>query len=247
MDGESKGIFIVVDGIDGAGKTTQVQRLCEVLESVGEVVVSSKEPTSGPWGQKLRASAVGGRMELREELAAFIADRKEHVATVIQPALDAGKIVIVDRYFYSTIAYQGSRGADIQAVESDMRSMFPAPDVVFLLDADPVITLHRVESGRGDTPNHFERLDQLQAVRAVFLDLAHRDPTIRIVDASHSIDAVFSAVVRVLVDGVLKQKRCAKSYDCDVFYCTPRLAGECQWANITPGLLEMTRPTALVK
>src|SRR4051794_35061604 len=126
MDGGSTGIFIVVDGIDGAGKTTQVQLIGDALEAAGEVVVRSKEPTNGPWGQKLRASAANGRLPLDAELRAFVEDRKEHVASVIRPAMDDGKIVIVDRYFYSTIAYQGSRGADACSVEGDMRSLFPA-------------------------------------------------------------------------------------------------------------------------
>jgi len=176
MDGLDNGIFIVVDGIDGAGKTTQVQILGDALEAAGESVIRSKEPTNGEWGKKLRASAANGRMSLEDELRAFVEDRKEHVVTLIRPALDAGKVVILDRYFYSTIAYQGSRGADVRSIEGDMRSLFPAPDVAFLLDADPVITLHRVENGRGDTPNHFERLDLLQDVRKVFLELAHNDP-----------------------------------------------------------------------
>jgi dTMP kinase len=186
-------------------------------------------------------------MSLEDELRAFVEDRKEHVVTLIRPALDAGKVVILDRYFYSTIAYQGSRGADVRSIEGDMRSLFPAPDVAFLLDADPVITLHRVENGRGDTPNHFERLDLLQDVRKVFLELAHNDPILRIVDASQSIEAVFAAIAKVLTDGVLKQKRCAKSYDCDYHFCGPRLAGQCRWAEIAPHLLDFAKPTALVK
>lgn len=248
MDGESKGIFIVVDGIDGAGKTTQVQILCNAFQEANEPVVCSKEPTNGKWGRQLRESAVNGRLPLEDELRAFVEDRKEHVATVIRPALAEGKVVIVDRYYYSTIAYQGSRGADVRSVAGDMRSLFPAPDVAFLLDADPSITLHRIENERGDAPNHFERLDQLRSVRQVFLDLANADDTMRIVDASRSVESVTEAITRVLVDGVLKQKRCAKSYDCDVLYCVPRMAGQCRWAEILPQLLQAgSKPAALVK
>jgi len=247
MDRSSQGIFIVIDGIDGAGKTTQVQLLGDAFEAAGESVVRSKEPTGGAWGRKLRESATNGRMPLDQELRAFVEDRKEHVANVIQPAINAGSIVIVDRYFYSTIAYQGSRGADAKSIAGDMRALFPSPDVAFLLDADPVITLHRIENGRGDSPNHFERLDQLAVVRKVFLDIAQNDPVMRIIDGSQSINAVFEAIANVLIEGVLKQKRCAKPYPCDVFNCVPRLAGECNWAEIVPKLQGYQKPTALLK
>lgn len=230
------GIFIVVDGIDGAGKTTQVQLLGDALEHAGETVVRSKEPTNGPWGRKVRESATSGRLNLDDELRAFIEDRREHVDNVIRPALAGGQIVILDRYFYSTIAYQGSRGADPRSLTGDMRSLFPIPDVTFLLDADPAVTLHRIANGRGDTPNEFERLDQLTAVRKVFLDLAAGAGEMQVIDASQSIPAVYRAIVGVLVDGALKKKRCYKSYDCDVFNCTPRATGMCDWAKIVPQL-----------
>src|SRR5207253_402183 len=108
-NGRPTGILIAIEGIDGAGKTTQVARLCKALEAVGETVVRSKEPTNGPHGRRVRESAQNGRLDPHEELATFLDDRREHVATVIGPALGRGEIVILDRYFYSTIAYQGPR------------------------------------------------------------------------------------------------------------------------------------------
>src|SRR4051794_4247303 len=108
-NGRPPGILIAVEGIDGAGKTTQVTRLCAALADVGETVVRSKEPTNGPHGRRLRESAQTGRMNADEELQTFIADRREHVETVIRPALERGETVILDRYFYSTVAYQGVR------------------------------------------------------------------------------------------------------------------------------------------
>jgi dTMP kinase len=243
-----EGILIIVDGIDGAGKTTQVNLLTEALEKSGESVVRSKEPTSGVWGKKLRDSATSGRMSLEDELHAFIKDRQEHVETLIRPALDAGKIVILDRYFYSTIAYQGARGADAASVAGDMRSIFPIPDVAFLIDADPVVTIQRIAVNRGDTPNHFERLDELQAVRQIFLDLAKTDEVIRVIDGNQNIAAVYRAIVEVLVAGALKKKRCFKDYECDYLYCTPRLTGQCRWAEVAPSLLgSAPRSTALIK
>jgi hypothetical protein len=163
-------------------------------------------------------------------------------------ALSAGKIVILDRYFYSTIAYQGARGADDNSVAGDMRTIFPIPDVAILIDADPAVTIQRIAVGRGETPNHFERVDELEKVREIFLDLAKTDDVIRVIDGNQSIQAVYRAIVEVVVQGVLKKKRCAKDYDCDYLYCAPRLAGQCRWAEIAPELLGTTaRPTALIK
>jgi dTMP kinase len=176
-----KGIFAVFEGIDGGGKTTQIQMLAEELRRRGEEPVLSREPTDGPWGRKLRESAAMGRMSLEDELDTFIRDRTEHVQNLILPALEAGKIVILDRYFYSTLAYQGARGADVQAVRELMESRFPLPDVVYLLDLTPDQAIRRISESRGEQPNEFERLDSLRRVREIFLSVD--DPRIVRVDA----------------------------------------------------------------
>lgn len=99
MDANTDGILIAVDGIDGAGKTTQVELLREAFEAAGETVTASKEPTNGPWGRLVRESAQSGRLGLADELHAFLEDRKEHVEELVKPALARGEIVILDRYF----------------------------------------------------------------------------------------------------------------------------------------------------
>jgi dTMP kinase len=231
MGATQDGILIAVEGIDGAGKTTQVERLRAALAAAGETVVASKEPTSGKWGQRIRESAQHGRMALDQELHAFTEDRREHIAK-IKPALDRGDIVLLDRYFYSTIAYQGARGADPVKIGNAMRAEFPIPDLVLLIDLHPAEALERISVSRGETPNHFERLDSLQAIRQRFLDIAKDDPTIQQINGSDGIEAVYQAAMHIVLNGVLKAKRCAKSYDCDVFYCSYRINGECRWANL---------------
>jgi dTMP kinase len=225
------GILVAVEGIDGAGKTTQVSRLTQALRHIGEAVVSSKEPTTGQWGSILRKSAQTGRLSLPDELAMFINDRTEHVAQLIQPNLDAGSIVILDRYFYSTIAYQGARGADVKSVSEEMVSRFPIPDAVFILDVDPVVGIHRIANDRGEEPNHFEDRSSLADARSIFNQL--QGDNIRRIDGSKSILEVGHQIMDLFVGGPLKKKRCAKVYGCDdPFHCSFRLSGTCEWWNL---------------
>ena len=227
------GILIVVEGIDGAGKTTQVQLLGDGLRKAGEDPVLSKEPTNGHWGRKLRESAQNGRLPLAEELDAFIRDRRDHAKNMILPALAADQIVILDRYFYSTIAYQSIRGADREELRAMMQE-FPRPDVVFLLDADPWVTLARITNGRQEKPNEFERHDDLLAVREVFNWLADVDIAVCKIDAHQTIQNVHREIVSTLVDGALTKLR-RKPYDCGDCWpalCTFGATDTCRWLKI---------------
>lgn len=191
-------MLIAVEGIDGAGKTTQVGFIEQFLRSSGFAVVRSKEPTDGPWGQKIRKSASSGRMSLNDELQAFIEDRKEHVRQVILPALSRGEVVLLDRYFYSTIAYQGARGSDVDELTEDMLRIAPEPDLVVLLDVAPDIGLQRIAHGRGETPNAFENEETLRAVRAEFLQLSKKHTNILTIDASRDIESVRVEVLKAI-------------------------------------------------
>lgn len=171
-------------------------------------------------------------MAPEEELAAFVEDRREHVREVIKPALDAGHVVLLDRYFYSTIAYQGTRhsSAVIEDLFASMRSEFPIPDAAFLFDVLPEVGLHRIAETRGDIPNEFERLDSLRQIREVFLSIARLCDEVQVIDGHPDVDTVFHECAHLLVDGPLREKRCAKPYGCDIFYCSYRATGECTWA-----------------
>jgi dTMP kinase len=96
----TRGLFIVIEGIDGTGKSTQAQRLGEWFKAQGREVILSREPTAGPWGQKVRASGETGRLSAEDELQYFLNDRQQHVQELIAPALAAGKVVILDRYYF---------------------------------------------------------------------------------------------------------------------------------------------------
>lgn len=201
---DDAGILIVFDGIDGGGKTTQAKLLADILTAAGETVVLSKEPTDGPWGKQLRASATTGRMSLADELHAFTEDRKQHVTNLIAPALARGEIVILDRYFYSTIAYQGARGGDVAAIEALQRQIAPLPDVAFIPDLDVSTALTRISHSRGEIPNEFEQFESLSQVRRIFLDLAQANSEMCLVDGSRTVGEVYAAIGKVLLNGVLK-------------------------------------------
>jgi len=191
-----QGLFIVIEGIDGTGKSTQAKRLGEWFESQGREVVLSYEPTRGQWGQKLRDSMTGGRLLPDEELQLFIKDRKEHVDTLIQPALDAGKVVILDRYYFSTMAYQGARGFDPRSIRELNESFAPVPDLLLILDLD-VDTAHQRIGNRGDSTNEFEQRDTLAKCREIFLSLEHEDFA-RVIDATADLDTVTQRIQEVV-------------------------------------------------
>lgn len=180
------GLLIAIEGIDGAGKTTLAHAIRDRLAGEGTTVTSSKEPTNGPWGTRLRESAATGRLTPDEELELLIKDRREHVDTLIRPALERGEVVILDRYFPSNVAYQGAAGLDVDAVLAK-NDFAPRPDLLLLLDLDPAVGLDRIRR-RGDKPNHFETDDNLSRCRAIFtaMGLEH---TVRI-DATAPADMV---------------------------------------------------------
>lgn len=233
MERTDKSTLIAVEGIDGAGKTTQVARLVEFFQACELPVIPSREPTHGPWGRKIQKSASNERMSLEEELHAFAEDRKEHIAKVIQPALSRGETVILDRYFYSTIAYQGSRSNDPDAIAKQMFDLALLPDVVILLDVPAEVGVSRIKNGRDEKPNAFEKMNTLRAARDVFVGLAKKHGNIILIDGTQGVESVRQSILNRLLNGVLKKRFCAKEYGCDSpEYCSYRNAGTCRWANM---------------
>jgi dTMP kinase len=186
------GFLVAFEGIDGAGKTTQAHFLQEAIQQNGIAAIRTKEPTTGQYGQILRDSALTGRLSADEELEYFIKDRQEHVSSKIQPALEAGQVVIIDRYYFSTAAYQGCRGLDPAKLIARNETFAPEPDLLFLLDLEPRIGLERIRT-RGDRANHFEKTDTLTKAREIFL--AIEKPYKVVVNATQSSDAVRKIVL----------------------------------------------------
>ncbi|WP_425570726.1 dTMP kinase [Rugosimonospora acidiphila] len=207
------GRFIVFEGGEGAGKSTQVQRLANRLRAEGHDVVITREPGATDVGARIRgllldpAPVDGGQIAPRAEALLYAADRAHHVATVVRPALNRGAVVISDRYVDSSLAYQGAgRTLPVDDVRwlSGWATGGLKPDLVVLLDVDPKVGLARAGRRSGQTDRlEGEELPFHERVRYAFLDLAAADPNRYLVlDASRPPEAVAGMVAERVV-GIL--------------------------------------------
>lgn len=189
-------MFITFEGPEGGGKTTQIARLRLHLEAQGKAVIQTREPGAGALGPEIRRLLLESNyVDGRTELLLFLADRSQHVATVIEPALANGSVVICDRFVDSTVVYQGyGRGFELEWLRTLNRFATGGrmPDRTYLLDLDPAIGLARQE--------HQDRLDREplefhRQIRAGFLAEADRFPErYRLIDASQPPEAVFAQI-----------------------------------------------------
>ena len=174
------GLLIAFEGIDGCGKSSHLRKLAGFLRERGCEVVETREPTDGPYGRRIRELFTRrGDISREEELELFIADRREHVAECIAPGLAAGRVVLTDRYYFSTAAYQGAAGLDVGEILAK-NSFAPEPDLVLLLQIAPEEGLRRIRERRGEIPNDFEELNSLRRAAAIFADFD--SPRIRRID-----------------------------------------------------------------
>jgi len=162
----NKGFLIVFEGVDGAGLTTNSKFLVNWLNSIGIKAYYTKEPTQGRIGLQIREYLKADSDPFILTLL-FTADRKEHIEKEIVPKIKEGNVVVCDRYMYSTLAYQSVHGADEKLIKF-LNKKFPKPDLVFLLDIDPSISLER-KSGKKES---YEKVDFLKKVRIKFLEIA---------------------------------------------------------------------------
>lgn len=206
----TRGIFITFEGGDGAGKTTQMKLLGEFLQANGHAVTVTREPGGTPLGGQIRELVLHSREHIapRAEALLYAADRAHNVATVVRPALERGDIVLQDRYFDSSVAYQGS-GRVLGAEEIKQISLWAAdglvPDLTVLLDLDQAAASERLQAQE----KPFDRFESEKAefhekVRHAFLKIAAAEKErFLVVDASKPIDEIAAAItqrVSVLVD-----------------------------------------------
>ena len=193
----SQGLFISFEGIDGSGKSTQVALLADHLRSLGHDVVVTREPGGSDGAEEIRALVLQGdpdRWSAETEILLFTAARRDHLERLIRPALNAGKIVICDRFADSTRMYQGLGRGDLRAVVDRLHALMIGvePDVTLLVDMDPVEGLKRAKARQG-IEERFEDFgaDMQTAMRAGFLALAQEfADRFRIIDGAQDVDAV---------------------------------------------------------
>ena len=188
-----KGVLIVFEGTDGTGKSTQLQLLSRYLQDKGYPVITTSEPTEGLYGQRIRELYVNrSKYSQDQELELFLADRREHVHNLLVPALEQGKVILCDRYFLSTAAYQGARGFDPEEIMT-LNHFAPDPDLALLFQVPLDTGLKRITSGRGDELNDFEQRESLDHVAAIFSSI--KRPYIRRIDSTGSIKEVHRMVI----------------------------------------------------
>ncbi|QTA80901.1 Thymidylate kinase [Desulfonema limicola] len=205
-------MFITFEGIEGSGKTTQIQTTASWLKQKGLTCITTREPGSTDIGSKIRAillDPLNKNLDHMAEMLLYMADRAHHIGAVVKPALTKGKTILCDRYFDATLAYQGyARGIDIDLLKklhlltlNDFK-----PDLTLLLDLSPETGLARaweqIDLGaRTTAESRFEneKLNFHQKVRAGYLELAKQEPErFRIIDASQNEDQVQENIRKAL-------------------------------------------------
>lgn len=189
-------MFVAFEGIDGAGLTTHARLTEKYLESRGFRVVLTKEPTDGLIGGLIRACLRGEwRTDPMTLQLLFAADRSHHVNSVILPALKAGRVVVTDRYLFSSLAY-GSLNLDYEWLKL-INSKFPLPDVTFVLDIEPRIALARIKADRFAV-ELFEEEEKLERVRTAFMRVAEEFENVHIIRTDDEVEEVQRKVEAIL-------------------------------------------------
>ena len=191
------GLFVTFEGIDGSGKSTQARLLADHLAAQGHDVVLTREPGGSPGAEEIRALVLQGdpdRWSAQTEILLFTAARRDHLERTIRPALEAGKIVICDRFADSTRMYQGLSRGDLRQMVDDLHALMIGvePDLTILIDMDPANGLERALS-RQTAEERFEDFGvELQAkMRAGFLSLAEEfSHRFQVIDGGRDIDSV---------------------------------------------------------
>ena len=208
MQSPSSGVFICFEGIDGSGKTTHSRLIVGYLSSLGFDAVYTTEPTrfSTP-GRILRESFFAPkRLPVEEEFRLFLEDRKIHLKEEVIPLLNDGKIVVTDRYYFSSVAYQGSRGLDWKFILEENIKIAIKPDLVLLLDLSEDEAIKRIALDREEGINTFEKKESLQKVRHIYLELSKNFPhLIHVINASKSISEIQEELQEFIINFLEKK------------------------------------------
>ena len=193
-------LFIVFEGLDGAGNSTQSMLLAEFLKGRGKDVLLTKEPTENPIGKIIR-DVLQKKMKTSPVALQilFTADRGHHLHSEIEPALEQGKVVISDRYMFSTMAF-GGLGADMEFLKH-INSKFRVPDITFIIDVPPEVAIKRISSRQGDV-ELFEEAEKLEKTRKNYLKLKDQFPNVHVIDGDRPIEAVAAEVQKIVLEKI---------------------------------------------
>ena len=197
-----RGLFITFEGIDGCGKSTQLNLLCEYLKTKDLEVVITREPGAKGLGEQLREILLNyeGEVSSNCEAFLFLADRAQHIDTLVKPAIDAGKVVLCDRHTDSTVAYQGyGRGVDLGRIKmlNEIATSGLVPDLTFVFDIDVETSQKRV----GKIKDRMESAgdDFHNRVRKGYLEVARQEPErVKVINSDDSIENIFEKVKNIV-------------------------------------------------
>ena len=198
---KKQGFFICIEGLDASGKTTQARRLVRNLRQRGFEAVYTTEPSSGEIGRFIRARILQTRKRVPSVVEAllFAVDRIDHVARRIKPALQEGKIVVCDRYMFSSLAYQGAAGLDLDWIEEINRFALP-PHLAIYIDIPPEMVVERIKGKR----SVMETLQTQQKVREVYMKLIARGRLMPI-NGNRPADEVAKDILALVLDLLLSR------------------------------------------
>ena len=192
---KGKGLFICVEGLDGCGKTTQTKLLVRKLRKIGWDAVYTAEPSRGKIGKFIQKYCLHGEKRTFPivEALLFAADRFEHVEREVIPALNEGKIVVSDRYVYSSLAYQGATGLDLKWIEM-INEHAIRPDLAIFVDVEPEAVIKRLKPKK----SVMENLETQRKVREVYVKFVEKGELVRI-DGNKSKKEVADDVLKVVL------------------------------------------------
>ncbi len=193
MKKESRGVFVVLDGIDGCGKTFHSKVLRDELQTRGFNTVCTAEPSNGAVGKFIRSILLTEKVPPEVEALLFAADRFEHLRREIMPNLEKGRIVVCDRYLYSSLAYQGAQGVDLDWIKA-INNFALKPDIAFYLDVPPDVGLGRIRRKRSVLENHALQM----RVREKYLEFTRLGDMI-MVDSNRPVEIVKTDLVKLTV------------------------------------------------
>lgn len=200
MSGSSNGVFIVIDGIDGCGKTLHSKSLCMDLRGMNYDARYTAEPSQGFIGRFIRQKILlEQKIPPETEVLLFAADRSSHLQREVLPLLKAGKTIVSDRYFYASLAYQGAQGVSLDWIRK-VNYFAPKPDVAIYLDVPAEVGLSRIRRQR----TVLEKLELEKRVRQIYLQLVEEEE-LSIIDATKPISNVKKEVLSLALQAIEKR------------------------------------------